>query len=185
MSRTKSLPPLEQMLYPSPCGSLVLIACGHHLCCCDWIDGLSHVRLLKRLGQPCRQVSKSANSPFLSEVATQLDEYFSGARHLFSLPLMAVGTDFQKDVWYALATIPYGTTCSYTSVTYAVGRPSAVRAVARAIGANPLQIIVPCHRVVGSDGRLTGYAGGLERKKYLLDLEARHRLVHGDLAQLE
>ena len=74
---------------------------------------MSHVRLLKRLGQPCRQVSKSANSPFLSEVATQLDEYFSGARHLFSLPLMAVGTDFQKDVWYALATIPYGDCCTY------------------------------------------------------------------------
>ena len=167
MSCTKSLSPLEQMLYPSPCGSLVLIACGHHLCCCDWIDGLSHVRLLKRLGQPCRQVSKSANSPFLSEVATQLDEYFSGARHLFSLPLMAVGTDFQKDVWYALATIPYGTTCSYTSVAYAVGRPPAVRAVARAIGANPLQIIVPCHRVVGSDGRLTGDCCTYNRAKLL------------------
>lgn len=174
MSPSKSLPPFEQMLYPSPCGTLVLIACGHHLCCCDWIDGSSHVRFLKRLGQTCRLVSKSANNAVLLEAAAQLDEYFAGERHLFRLPLMAVGTDFQKEVWHTLAAIPYGTTCSYTAVADALGRPSAVRAVARAIGANPLSIIIPCHRVIGSDGRLTGYAGGLERKKYLLDLEARH-----------
>lgn len=103
-----------------------------------------------------------------------MDEYFAGERHLFSLPLMVIGTDFQKDVWHALTAIPYGASCSYTAVAHALGRPSAVRAVARAIGANPLSVIIPCHRVIGSDGRLTGYAGGLERKKYLLDLEARH-----------
>ena len=106
--------------------------------------------------------------------AAQLNEYFAGERHLSSLPLMVIGTDFQKDVWHALVAIPYGAICNYTAVAHDLGHPSAVRTVAQAIGANPLSVIIPYHRVIGSDDRLTSYTGGLERKKYLLDLEARY-----------
>ena len=103
----------------------------------------------------------------------QLDEYFAGRRRVFTLPLGAQGTDFQRRVWDALAEIPWGQKLSYGDVARRLGLPpGASRAVGLANGANPLSIVVPCHRVVGSDGRLTGFGGGVERKRFLLDLEA-------------
>lgn len=107
----------------------------------------------------------------LDEVARQLDEYFAGKREQFQLTLAAPGTPFQREVWHALQHIPYGTTCSYSELAEKIGRPRAVRAVGTANGANPISIIVPCHRVIGSNGTLTGYAGGIERKQLLLELE--------------
>lgn len=109
-----------------------------------------------------------------AEAARQLDEYLAGTRTTFELPLAPQGTVFEQEVWAALATIPYGQTRSYGQIAAQIGRPgwSAARAVGRANGRNPLWIVVPCHRVVGADGRLTGYAGGLEVKRALLDLEA-------------
>ncbi|RWU17827.1 cysteine methyltransferase [Pseudomonas alkylphenolica] len=107
----------------------------------------------------------------LDEVARQLDEYFAGKREQFQLSLAAQGTAFQQEVWQALQRIPYGTTCSYGDLAQSIGRPRAVRAVGTANGANPIAIIVPCHRVIGSNGTLTGYAGGVERKQLLLELE--------------
>lgn len=101
----------------------------------------------------------------------QLDEYFAKERKEFDLPLMFVGTGFQKSVWNALLSIPYGKTESYGALAARLGRPTAVRAVAGANGANAISIIVPCHRVIGSDHSLTGYGGGIEAKKYLLELE--------------
>lgn len=101
----------------------------------------------------------------------QLAEYFSGQRKVFDLPLEFTGTDFQKRVWSALLTIPYGETRSYADIAKQVGSPKAVRAVGLANSKNPISIIVPCHRVIGSDGKLTGYAGGLHNKEYLLRLE--------------
>ena len=101
----------------------------------------------------------------------QLDEYFHRERRDFDLPLLFVGTDFQKKVWCELLNIPYGTFISYGEMARRLGMPKAVRALANANGANALSVIVPCHRVVGSDGSLTGYGGGLERKRFLLDLE--------------
>lgn len=103
--------------------------------------------------------------------AGQLQAYFSGERQAFDLPLDAAGTPFQQSVWRALCAIPYGETRNYRELAEAIGNPKAVRAVARANGANPLSIVVPCHRVIGSDGTLTGYAGGLEMKARLLALE--------------
>lgn len=102
----------------------------------------------------------------------QLEEYFAGARREFSLPLQPVGTPFQQVVWSALRTIPYGTTLSYGELARRIGRPPASRAVGAANGANPLPIIVPCHRVIGADRSLTGFGGGLETKRFLLALEA-------------
>ncbi len=109
--------------------------------------------------------------PALLEAEKQLTEYFSGQRCEFSLPLAAKGTPFQMQVWHALTTIPYGETWSYQDLADAIGNPKAVRAVGLANGKNPISIIVPCHRVIGKNGKLTGYAGGVERKEKLLKLE--------------
>jgi len=111
-----------------------------------------------------------ASSGF-EEIAEQLAEYFAGKRRTFTLRTQAAGTDFQRRIWHTLSTIPYGETWTYTQLAAAVGRPDAVRAAGAANGKNPISIVVPCHRVVGSNGSLTGYAGGLARKRFLLDLE--------------
>ena len=110
-------------------------------------------------------------SPF-DETRRQLDEYFAGQRHIFDLPLAAEGTEFQLAVWRELTHIPFGETCSYGDIARRVGRPAASRAVGAANGRNPISIIVPCHRVIGSTGALTGYGGGEARKRWLLEHEA-------------
>jgi methylated-DNA-[protein]-cysteine S-methyltransferase len=110
-----------------------------------------------------------------AEVRAQLDAYFDGRRSAFDLPLAPVGTEFQRRVWTALSSIPYGTTTTYAAIARSIGKPRAVRAVGAANGKNPLSIVVPCHRVIGQDGTLTGYAGGLPRKRRLLELESAHR----------
>lgn len=107
----------------------------------------------------------------LQQAVTELQEYFAGTRNNFSFKLNPQGTDFQKKVWQALLTIPYGTTTSYQKLAIELGDVKAIRAVAAANGKNPLWIVVPCHRVIGSDGSLTGYAGGIWRKKWLLEHE--------------
>lgn len=112
-----------------------------------------------------------AQLPLLREAGSQLDAYFAGHRSDFDLPLAGHGTPFQQAVWQALCTIPYGQLLSYGQLAQQLGKPTAVRAVGAAIGRNPLSIIVPCHRVVGATRTLTGYAGGLERKRSLLALE--------------
>lgn len=106
-------------------------------------------------------------------VAAQLAEYFSGRRTGFDVPLRLAGTPFQREVWAALREIPYGRTVSYRELAAAIGRPQACRAVGLANGRNPIAIIVPCHRVIGAGGQLTGYGGGLPRKQWLIDLEQR------------
>jgi methylated-DNA-[protein]-cysteine S-methyltransferase len=109
----------------------------------------------------------------------QLEEYFAGERQTFNLPLHPLGTTFQVQVWRTLANIPYGTTISYAELARRIGQPLAVRAVGAANGRNPLPIVLPCHRVIGSDGSLTGFGGGLPTKRFLLGME--DRVVHGDL----
>ena len=111
----------------------------------------------------------------VSEIATQLDEYFQGRRTRFHVTLARRGTAFQQAVWDALVAIPYGETTSYGAIARVIQKPRAVRAVGAANGANPIPIVVPCHRVVGSNGDLTGFGGGLPTKRYLLDLEQGHR----------
>lgn len=113
--------------------------------------------------------------PILQEAARQLAEYFAGIRRVFSLPLHMMGTDFRLRCWEALCTIPYGETISYGEQARRIGSPKAVRAVGGANHHNPVSIIVPCHRVIGADGSLTGYGGGLHIKQWLLEHEARHR----------
>ena len=121
---------------------------------------------------------REGDHPLLARAQAQLDEYFTGSRKRFDLPLAPQGTPFQRQVWQRLATIPYGDTLSYGALAASLDMPAAARAVAGANARNPLSIIVPCHRVVARDGRLSGYAGGVERKQWLLDLERRARMRH-------
>jgi len=114
-----------------------------------------------------------AEEPF-RRVKRQLDEYFDGERRRFDLALAPDGTDFQRAVWQALVAIPYGETRSYRAIADQIGHPRAIRAVGAANGANPIAIVMPCHRVIGSDGSLIGFGGGLDTKRYLLDLERSH-----------
>ncbi len=126
-------------------------------------------------GRRARAVDPSwrEDATIFAEVREQLRSYFAGERTAFDLPLTLEGTDFQKKVWMALQTIPYGETISYKKLAEWVGSPKAVRAVGAANGANPIPIIIPCHRVIGNDGSLTGFGGGLPLKKKLLQLESR------------
>jgi methylated-DNA-[protein]-cysteine S-methyltransferase len=110
----------------------------------------------------------------LTEVMGQVGEYFAGERTHFDIPITFVGTEFQRRVWTALRSTPYGRTASYGEIARQIGNPAASRAVGRANGRNPIGIVVPCHRVVGSTGHLTGYGGGLERKRFLLEFERGH-----------
>ena len=119
----------------------------------------------------------NAHPPVLMECVRQLDEYFKGERFQFTLPLDAEGTEFQKRVWEQLAKIPYGETLSYLELSQRIGNPEAIRAVGHANGQNKLNILIPCHRVIGSNGALTGYGGGLWRKKWLLQHEAGKRIM--------
>ncbi len=122
---------------------------------------------------PFQGLVEDSEHPALLEAATQLGEYFGGVRTAFELRLDFAGTEFQKKVWHALLTIPFGETRSYADIARKVGSPRAMRAVGAANGRNPISIVAPCHRVIGANGALTGFAGGLAAKKYLLDLEQR------------
>ncbi|MCZ4371732.1 methylated-DNA--[protein]-cysteine S-methyltransferase [Vibrio diazotrophicus] len=121
--------------------------------------------------QPQDLGAYSDDHAILNQAKIQLEEYFSGRRTQFDLPLAAKGTDFQQSVWQALCKIPYGETWSYQQLADEIGNPKAVRAVGLANGKNPISVIVPCHRVIGKNGKLTGYAGGVETKEKLLQLE--------------
>lgn len=150
---------------PSPVGIIGLVASESGLHSISW--GAFEPKALLSQGAQLEDTSH----PILEKVEVQLSEYFRGERHSFDLPLAGVGTEFQKSVWKALTEIPFGVTISYRELAERIGRPTAFRAVAQAVGANPIAIVVPCHRVIGSNGSLTGFAGGLEAKKTLLTLE--------------
>ncbi len=161
---------LTRCTFDGPLGTMTLAAHDHGLVGI-WFDGQQH--------QPDPSVwAVNPHHPVLTRTMAQLREYFSGQRQVFDLPLdLNGGTDFQQQVWRALLEIPSGQTVSYGAISQRIGRPRAVRAVGAAIGRNPLSILVPCHRIVGTNGALTGYAGGLDRKTALLQLESP-RLDH-------
>lgn len=163
---------ITTQVYDAPCGRLVLGSFGDSLCLCDWLTERHHPRILKRLSRALGAEIIEGSSPVIAAAAAQLDEYFARRRRTFDLPLLFVGTDFQKAVWQRLLSIPYGETLSYRAMATDLGMAKAVRAVANANGANSLSIFAPCHRVIGSNGSLTGYGGGLDTKRYLLDLES-------------
>jgi methylated-DNA-[protein]-cysteine S-methyltransferase len=137
--------------------------------------GLNTVWFLRGRKNESPQPDWKEDPAFFVEVIRQLHEYFAGTLREFEIPLFMDGTDFQKGVWRNLLRIPYGETITYGELAKRIGDPNAVRAVGAANGQNPLPIIVPCHRVIGSNGSLTGFGGGLENKRKLLDLESRQR----------
>jgi methylated-DNA-[protein]-cysteine S-methyltransferase len=152
----------------SPIGVLTLTASAGRLTGV-FMDGQRHVP------QPVSE--RFRNEAWFADIADQLDAYFSGDLLAFDVPLQLEGTEFQRRVWSHLRQIPYGETISYGELARRVGSPGAARACGLANGRNPVSVIVPCHRVIGADGRLTGYGGGLERKAWLLGLESAHRPV--------
>lgn len=147
-----------------PVGTLKLIATGDGLAAVLWEND-------RPARVPLRAASLDDRHPVLVEAERQLGEYFAGRRTTFDVPLDVSGTAFQRRVWEALRTIPFGETRSYAQIAAQIGQPAAVRAVGAANGRNPVSIITPCHRVIGTDGRLTGFAGGLDVKAQLLGLE--------------
>ena len=148
----------------SPLGTMLLVSNGSSL------TGLYFIGQ-KYVAQPSADwIQSEVTQPF-PDAKRQLDEYFAGERRVFDLPLSFEGTHFQQRVWRAIASIPYGETVSYGALARSLGAPRSVRAAGAAIGRNAISLVVPCHRVVGSDGSLTGYAGGLDRKRSLLTLE--------------
>lgn len=157
--------------FHTPYGELVLGESGGELCLCDWKYRKMRDQVDNRIQTALNAEFKLEETELLNETKSQLNEYFARERTTFDLPLLFVGSDFQKSVWEKLLTIPYGKTTSYLELSRILGDEKAIRAVATANGANALSIIVPCHRVIGSDGSLTGYAGGLNAKQKLLQLE--------------
>ena len=143
------------------------------------VASASGIRAIQFDPQPAPDGQRNDGNPLLTEAARQLRAYFAGALREFELPLDIEGTDFQKRVWGEVAAIPYGETRSYLQIATAIGAPRAVRAVGAANGANPVPIVVPCHRVIGAKGKLVGYGGGLAMKRRLLELEGARALRLG------
>lgn len=161
---------LREAWMESPVGALRLLSDG---------EALVGVTMEDRAGGPRLDSADGRGDPLLEKARRELAEWFAGERTTFSLPLRPRGTPFQLEVWRALCEIPFGETRTYGEIAARLGRPSASRAVGAANGRNPIGIVVPCHRVIGADGTLTGYAGGMERKRWLLEHERAVLARHG------
>ena len=169
-----------ERIVDTPIGSLLLVARDGRLALVRWLGALKRERAgasIRRdaasAGLAAAEGVPTADAVVLAAAAEQLDGYFAGRLRAFDLPLVQGGTAFQRQVWAALRDVPYGATLSYAAIAGRIGRPRAARAVGHALAGNPLAVVVPCHRVVGAAGRLTGYAGGVDVKAALLALEAR------------
>lgn len=161
---------LKYKLIKSPVGNLKIIGNGDILAAILWDnEKLNRVRL--------DQMVEDKKDPLILATEKQLNEFFLRKRKTFNLPIDTYGTPFQQEVWNALKQIPYGKTCTYKEIARRINRPRAIRAVGTAIGRNPISIIIPCHRVIASDGGLAGFAGGLIHKRLLLDLETNFDIL--------
>lgn len=165
---------IRTTVYRTPAGDLLLGSTGDRLSLCNWLSAPDSRLAVSRLASRLKARIVETPSPVTAAAAAQLVEYFAGRRRDFDIPMHFAGTDFSKAVWRALSCIPYGRTTTYKALAATIGRPTAVRAVAAALHANPIAIFAPCHRVIGMGGALTGYAGGLHVKQCLLTLEATH-----------
>ena len=174
-SQARDLSVLQAKWLETPLGSMLAVADDRGLHLLDFVDRRGLERALALLQRRLRARVLPGTHRFLAQIERELAEYFAGTRRVFETPVCLTGSPFQKRVWTALQSIPAGNTCSYGQLAQHIGSPAAVRAVGRANGDNRLSIIVPCHRVIGADGALTGYGGGLARKQKLLDLERAAR----------
>lgn len=162
---------IEIQYFKTPYGELILGSFENKLCLCDWRYRKMRESLDKRIQSRLNSHYVERDNDLLKQTRLQFQQYFHSERVSFDLPLLFVGTEFQKTVWHALMSIPFGETATYLNLAEKIENKSAVRAVANANGANAISIIVPCHRIIGSNGKLVGYAGGLETKRKLLLLE--------------
>ncbi len=158
----------------TPLGPMLVGATDEALCLLEFTDRRALERQVRRVAARLCAAYVPGGNALVTRVADEVEEYFEGRRRRFDVPLAPAGTPFQTEVWEALRAIPYGETRSYAQVAAAIGRPNAVRAVGTANGSNALAIVIPCHRVVGADGKLAGYGGGVWRKRRLLELERAH-----------
>ncbi len=158
----------------TPVGKMLMGATDEGICLFDFQYRKSIESIMKRIETNSGEKFEEGEHPYFGLLEGQINEYFTGTRKEFDLPLHLLGTPFQKSVWQGLLKIPYGETRSYKQQSIFLGNEKAIRAVAGANGENGIAIIIPCHRVIGEDGSLTGYGGGLQRKKWLLDLERKH-----------
>ncbi|MCB9195705.1 MAG: methylated-DNA--[protein]-cysteine S-methyltransferase [Flavobacteriales bacterium] len=159
--------------YNSPYGELILGAIGDNICLCDWRYRNARTTIDRKIKHMLHGEFIESRSRAITDLTEQLDGYFYNKRQQFDVTYVLCGTGFQHMVWNALIDIPYGRTISYQKLTEKLGDPKAIRAVASANGANALSLILPCHRVIGTDGSLTGYAGGIQAKQSLLSLESQ------------
>lgn len=166
-------PTVKVAYYWSPAGEMMIGSYGERICLCDWVDNRRRRVIDRRICRHWNTVYEEGSSDVVDEAVHQLNEYFVGKRRDFSIPIMHIGTGFQCLVWQELMKIPYGATVSYGELARRIQSPKAVRAVAAAIASNPISILVPCHRVIGGDGKPTGYAGGFHAKQLLLELERK------------
>lgn len=173
-SRSKNQQIIDLARLETPLGTMVACGTAQGICLLEFTDRKMLETELKTLARLLNASIVQGTNPHFALLQQQLDDYFAGTRRQFSVPLVTPGTAFQQEVWQKLQSIPYGTTRSYKQQAAALQKPDAVRAVANANGMNRISILIPCHRIVGSDGSLTGYGGGLWRKKWLLDWEMSH-----------
>jgi len=165
---------IKTVIIETPLGEMVAGATDEGICLLEFIDRRMLPTEYKDLTRLLKTTLEQGDNIHLKSLRKQLDKYFSGELKEFTIPLVTPGTDFQQAVWKELLEIPYGTTRSYQEQANVLRRSDSVRAVANANGMNRISIIIPCHRVIGSNGRLTGYGGGLKRKKWLLDHEKKY-----------
>lgn len=159
-------------IFTTPLGEMTIVATDSGVCLLEFNSQEQRIeRATKDLQKRLKSEVISGTNQHIEQAKDELNEYFSGQRKAFTVILDPQGTEFQQAVWQVLRTIPYGKTVSYQQQAHALNKPSSVRAVANANGANKISILIPCHRVIGSNGKLTGYGGGIERKQWLLDLE--------------
>lgn len=167
---------LYYVLIETPIGQMVACETSEKLCALEFVDDDLN-NALQSIEKALKLSGQEKNTDLLKQTAKEIGEYFNKERHNFTVPLLMIGTPFQQAVWNVLLTIPYSRTMSYKEESIRLGNEKAIRAVSSANGKNRIAIIVPCHRVIGSDGSLTGYAGGLHRKQYLLNLESEQGLL--------
>ena len=158
--------------YKTPLGELILGSWGKRLCLCDWKERKDRGQIDKRLRQGLQASFREQSSRVIDEAIVLIANYLDGKIMDLQVPLKLIGTDFQLRVWSAIRSIPYGESLSYSKLAMRLEQPRAIRAVATAVGANAISLFIPCHRVVGEDGSLTGYAGGVAAKRSLLQMES-------------
>lgn len=165
-------PKISIQYFKIPLGELILGSIDDKLCLCDWRYRKMRSEIDTRIQNGLKAQYVEEDSPILQSTRQQISEYLNRERTEFDLPLLLVGSDFQKEVWKELLTIPYGKTVTYLELSQRMDKESAIRAIAAANGANAISLIVPCHRVIGSNRKLVGYAGGVQVKRKLLELES-------------